>query len=319
MNTLIKIILLAILTLLPALSAAEMVSSIAAIVNDEIITSYDVDKETAILVKEAEKKGPVSDTARSELRASALNRLIDLKLTEQKIKELGIKVTEEEVRQSIEDVKKQNNLSQEALVAALAGQGLSFDQYKAQIKSQLERLRLMSQEVRAKIQVGEKELQEYYAANPAKFGAEEQFRARHIFFRIGADAPADEIKKVMLTASNVLFEARNGKDFAELARKYSDDPGAKTDGGDLGTFKKGEMLPEIEAAVSKMKPGEISDLVVTKAGIHIIKLEESSVGKPKPFDEVKKEIEDTLYRKKSEERFNQWLADLRKDASIEIK
>ena len=319
MNTLIKIILLAALTILPALSAADIISGIAAIVNDEIITSYDVDKETATLVKEAEKKGPVAETARGELRASALNRLIDLKLTEQKIRELDIKVTEEEVRQSIEDVKKQNNLSQEALVAALAGQGLSFDQYKAQLKSQLERLRLMSQEVRAKIQVGEKELQEYYEANPAKFGAEEQFRARHIFFRVAADAPAEEIKKVMMTASNVLFEARSGKDFAELARNHSDDPGAKTDGGDLGMFKKGEMLPEIEASVMKMKPGEISELVVTKAGIHVIKLEESSVGKPKPYEEVKKEIEETLYRKKSEERFNQWLADLRKGASIDIK
>jgi peptidyl-prolyl cis-trans isomerase SurA len=123
----------------------------------------------------------------------------------------------------------------------------------------------------------------------------------------------------MMTAANVLFEARSGKDFAELARKHSDDPGAKTDGGDLGTFKKGEMLPEIEATVLKMKPGEISELVVTTAGIHIIKLEERSAGKPKPFEEVKGEIEEALYRKKSEDRFNQWLADLRKGASIEIK
>lgn len=319
MNIYYKILLLTILAILPALSAAEMVSGIAAIVNDEIITSYDVEKETAILAKEAEKKGPVSAAARGELRSSALNRLIDRKLTEQKIKELDIKVTEEEVRQAIEDVKKQNNLSQEALVAALAGQGLSFDQYRAQLKEQLERLRLMSQEVRAKIQVGEKEMREYYAANPTKYGAEEQFRARHIFFRLGKDATSQDIRRVMMTAANVLFEARSGKDFAELARKNSDDPGAKTDGGDLGTFKKGEMLPEIEATVLKMKPGEISELVVTTAGIHIIKLEERTAGKPKPFEEVKGEIEETLYRKKSEDRFNQWLADLRKGASIEIK
>jgi len=319
MNIYYKILLLTILAILPALSAAEMVSGIVAIVNDEIITSYEVEKETTILAKEAEKKGPVSVAARGELRGLALNRLIDRKLTEQKIKELDIKVAEEEVRQAIEDVKKQNNLSQEALVTALAGQGLSFDQYKAQLKEQLERLRLMSQEVRAKIQVGEKEMREYYAANPAKYGAEEQFRARHIFFRLGKDANSQDIRRVMMTAANVLFEARSGKEFAELARKHSDDPGAKTDGGDLGTFKKGEMLPEIEATVLKMKPGEISELVVTTAGIHIIKLEERSAGKPKPFEEVKGEIEEALYRKKSEDRFNQWLADLRKGASIEIK
>jgi peptidyl-prolyl cis-trans isomerase SurA len=319
MNIYTKILLLLLLAILPAFSAAEMVSGIAAIVNDEIITSYEVDKETAALVKEAEKKGQVPATARQEMRRTALNRLIDKKLTEQKIRELDIKVSEEEVRQSIEDVKKQNNLTQEALVAALAGQGLSFDQYKAQLKEQLERLRLMSQEVRAKVVVGEKEMREYYAANPTMFGAEEQFRARHIFFRLGKDASTQDVRRVMMNAANVLFEARSGKDFAELARKNSDEPGAVKDGGDLGTFKRGEMLPEIESTVIKMKPGEISELVVTPAGLHIIKLEERTAGKPKPFDAVKAEIEDAVYRKKSEDRFNQWLADLRTGASIEIK
>jgi len=102
------------------------------------------------------------------MRRTALNRLIDKKLTEQKIKELDIKVSEEEYGQAIEDVKKQNNLTQEPWLLPCR-QGLSFDQYKAQLKEQLERLRLMSQEVRAKVVVGEKEMREYYAANPTMF------------------------------------------------------------------------------------------------------------------------------------------------------
>ena len=122
----------------------------------------------------------------------------------------------------------------------------------------------------------------------------------------------------MTRAMIVLQEAMSGRDFAELAKKYSDDPQAAKDGGDLGTFKKGDMLPEIEAAVIGMKPGQISNIVNTPAGFHIIKLEQKTPGEVKPFEEVKGSIEELLYKKKSEERFNQWLAELRKSAAIEI-
>jgi len=320
MAKLLKIIpLFIIIAMFPTFSAAEVINSIAAIVNDDIITSYEVDQGAALLAKEAEKKGPLSDADKRQLRPAALNRLIDKKLIDQKVKDLNISVTDDELRQTIEDVKKQNKITQENLISALANQGLSFDQYKAQLREQLERIRLMGQEVRAKVQVGEKEIKEYYDANPKNFGADEFFRARHIFFRINKNAKPEEVRKALATAMIVLQEARSGKDFADLAKIYSDDPQAAKDGGELGTFKKGDMLPEIENAVIDMKSDEISDLVNTPAGFHIIKLEEKSPGKLRPFDEVKGEIEELLIKKKSDERFNQWLADLRKSAAIEIK
>jgi hypothetical protein len=86
---------------------------------------------------------------------------------------------------------------QQALVAALAQQGISFDQYRSQLQEQLEKLRLVSQEVRAKIQVGEREMRDFYDANPSRFSEEETFKARHIFFRIDEKAPADELKKTI--------------------------------------------------------------------------------------------------------------------------
>ena len=307
------------LTTLPFTARAELISGIAAVVNDDLITTYDLDMATAQLLKEAGKKGTVPAEARNELRTAALKQLIDRKLVEQKIKELNVKVSEEDLRQAIDDIKKQNKLSQEALEAALRSQGMSFDKYKEQMREQLERIRLMSQEVRAKIQVGERECREYYEANRAKYSGEESFHARHIFFRLKKDAPNDEIKQVMAKAMNVLQEAKSGKDFVALVKQYSDDPQAATDAGDLGTFKRGEMLSEIEQTVANMKPGEVSDLVTTPAGIHIIKLEERIPGTMKPFEEVKGEIEDYLYRTKSEERFNQWIAELKKGAAIEVK
>ena len=295
-------------------------NSIAAAVNDEIITLNDVYREARPVIGEAEKKAPLDDSARIRIRRAALDRLIEKKLTQQKIKELNIKVSEEEVRQAIDDVRKQNNIpSQEALEAALAGQGLSFTQYRAQLQEQIEKLKLVSMEVRAKVYVGESEMREYYAANPAKYTEEESYRARHIFFKTGEKATQEEVQRSKATALAVLSDAKKGSDFAELAKKFSEDPAARKDGGDLGSFKKGDMQPELEKTILSLKTGEVSDLVTTPIGFHIIKLEARIAGTAKPFESVKAEIEELLYRKKSEERFDQWVKDLRGKASIEIK
>lgn len=316
-NILIKAVVLLVLSALPAVATAEVLDSLAAIVNDDLITTYDVDRETSLLTKEAAKKSAPA-VAQPQLRTDALNQLIDKKLAEQKIRELDIKVSDEELRQAIDEVKKQNNFTQEALISALQAQGIPFDQYKAQLREQIERLRLMGQEVRAKIQVGEKEIRAYYEANLNRF-SDEMFQARHIYFMVNEKTPEADVKRIMATAMTVLQEARSGKDFAELAKKYSDDHLTAKEGGELGTFKKGEMLPEIENTVAAMKPEEISDLVITPAGFHIIKLEKRFSKNAKTFDEAKAEIEEILFRKKSEERYNQWLADLRQGAAIEIR
>jgi len=295
-------------------------NAIVAIVNDDIITLYDINKEALPVISAAEKKEPLDDAARSKIRRTVLDRLIEKKLTEQKIRELNIRVSEEEIRQAIDDVRKQNNIpSQEALVAALAGQGLSFDQYRSQLQEQIEKLKLVSIEVRAKVLVGETEVRDYYNANLTKYTDEESYRARHIFFKTGEKASAEEIQRSKTTAMAVLADAKSGKDFAELAQKFSEDPAARKDGGDLGSFKKGDMQPDLEKTILSLKPGEISDLVTTPIGFHIIKLEARIAGTTKPLESVKAEIEEILYRKKSEERFSQWARDLRGKASVEIR
>lgn len=319
MRTLIATLLLAASLAEAPTAGAEVVTGIAAIVNDEIITIYELNNEYAKIAKMEEKKGPLTEDGARKLRSQLLSSMIDRKLITMKIRELNIVISEEEVRQSIEEVKRQSSLSQEALVSALLAQGLTFDQYKTQMKEQLERLRLMSQEVKSKVQVSEREIREYYDGNLPQFREENSYRARHIFLKVEKSATNEQIKKVMERAANVMAEARTNPDFTSLAKKYSDDPNAATDGGDLGTFKKGDMLPEIESAVITMNPGEISDLVTTPAGFHIIKLEEKSQDRIKPLESVRGLIEELLYRKKSEERFNQWAEELRKSATVDIK
>jgi peptidyl-prolyl cis-trans isomerase SurA len=319
MLRIVTVFILLLSTVLPLTAGAETIISIMAVVNDEIITTLDLDKEIKLMAREANRKEPFSAEETAKLRLTAVNRLVDRKLAEQKIKELDIKISEEEIRQSIEEVKKQNNMSQERFVEALAGQGLSFEQYKGQIREQLERLRLMSQEVKAKVQVNSKELLDYYIANLSKHGAQELYKARHILLAVPKDAQEADIALLREKGDRILKEARGGADFIELAKKYSDDPNAAKDGGELGTFKKGDLLPEMEEIVLKLQPGEVSEPVRSKSGVHIIKLEQKYFGDAKPFETVKGEIEETLYKQKSEARFNQWVSDMRKSASIDIR
>lgn len=314
----ITIILAAILCFFPVHASSETVSGIAALVNDEPLTTYDVDKEQEAIEKGLDTKPAKDDAGRAQLRQAALDSLINKKLIEQKIRELGINVTDEEVRQAIEEVKRSNNLTQDNLKEALAARGISFDEYKAQIKEQLERLRLISVEVRSKIQISEQEMREYYEANAGKFQVDEAFRARQIFLPVSPKATDEERKRTESAGEKILAEARGGADFAGLARQYSKDPSAN-EGGDLGFVKKGELLQEFDEALAKLKPGEVSGLIRTPAGIHIVKLEEWRQGKDRSFESVKPEVEDILYKKRSEERFNIWIDDLRKNASIEIR
>jgi peptidyl-prolyl cis-trans isomerase SurA len=320
MRNTIATLLLAVALFIASTAGAEVLSGIAAVVNDEIITIRELNSEYAMVAKDVEKReGPLSAEAAKKLRSDVLNSLVDKTLVRQKIKELNIVISADELRQSIEEIKRQNKMSQEALVAALLAQNITFDQYKAQLKEQLERLRLMSQEVKAKIQVSEREIREYYESNSALYTEEATYRARHIFLKISKNAANDEIKKVKAKAADVIAEAKSNSDFTGLAKKYSDDPGAAKDGGNLGTFKKGDMLPEIESTLLKMNPGEISEIITTPTGFHIIKLEEKNAGRLKPLDSVKASIEEILYRRKSEERFKQWSEELRKGATVEIK
>ena len=306
---------------LPPLPAgAKRVNGIAAIVNDDVITFRDVLRESHAVIQDAQKKGLVDDKARHELRVMVLDRLVEKLLTEQKVKELGIRIGDDEIRQAVDDVKRQNNnMTQSQLEAALKAQGYTFAQYEGQLREQLERLRLVSIEVRSKVHVGDKEAEEYYRTHRDKYAEEETFKARHIFIKVDEKAPADQIQQAMNKALKVLFEARQGKDFVALAKEYSDDPAAKKDGGDLGSFKKGEMLADLEKAILPLKPGEVGELVNTPSGLHIVKLDERYTGKVKPFETVKAEIKELLYRQKQDERFSSWVKELRAKASIVIK
>jgi peptidyl-prolyl cis-trans isomerase D len=148
------------------------------------------------------------------------------------------------------------------------------------------------------VKVTDEEIKRYYEDNPKKYRQEGQVRARHILFKLSPDATGDQVAKVRAEAEKVLTEAKNGADFAELAKKYSQDPSAPQ-GGDLGFFSREKMVPEFSDAAFKMKPGEISALVRSSFGLHIIKVEEVRPEQITALETVRSEIELTLKRDKA--------------------
>ncbi len=145
------------------------------------------------------------------------------------------------------------------------------------------------------ITVPEDELKKYYAENASRYTVKEERRVRHILVKVDAGAPPDVRQKAKARAEALLAEVRKSpEDFAEIARKNSDDSGSAPQGGDLGFFGRGAMVKPFEDAAFAMKPGEISDLVKTDFGYHILKLEAVRGGETRPFDQVRASIEDQV-------------------------
>ena len=144
-----------------------------------------------------------------------------------------------------------------------------------------------------KVTVTEQQVKDYYEEKTSLFREEKQVKARHILFKVAAEASQEQAKQVEEKASSILKRCREGEDFATLAKTYSDDP-SREKGGDLGYFSSGEMTKSFEQAAFKMKKGEISDLVRTPFGYHIIKVEDIKEARTKPMEEVKEQIASLL-------------------------
>lgn len=173
------------------------------------------------------------------------------------------------------------------------------DKYKDPEKRQISYVAFKTDDFLDKVKVTDDEIRQYYDENKEKYHKEAEVRARHILFSVKEDAPQAEVDKVKAEAQKVLDQAKKGADFAELAKKYSQDPGSANKGGDLGFFTKERMVPAFSKAAFSLKPGQISDLVRTQFGFHIIKVEETHPESTTPLDQVKNEIELTLKRDKA--------------------
>jgi parvulin-like peptidyl-prolyl isomerase len=165
---------------------------------------------------------------------------------------------------------------------------------------------LLEKEIEAKSKVTEKDVKDYYDKHKEEISSVSQIKASHILVKTEDEA-------------NKIYESlKKGANFAELAKKNSIDPGSAKNGGDLGFFSKGQMVPEFEAAAAKLRIGEISQPVKTKYGYHIIKVADKKLGKPIEFDKVKGLLSQRVAAEKQKEAFDSYLENLKKSYKVEI-
>ena len=300
-------------------TGAAIVDRIAAIVNQEVITLSEVEKWSGPLQKEIEAKDRLEKREKvNEVCRKVLEKLVEEKLIEQEAKKTGIKVSRKEVESTLEEIKRQNGSSQEELEIALAKEGLTLEAFKQQIEKRLLRNRLVSWSVKVEPKAGEKELIDFYQKHVDHYQIRLTYRPSHILFAVPQEATSEEIGEIRRKCQQVVEKIKKGEDFGEMAILYSQDASSK-DRGDLGYFKKGELLPAFEKEAIRLKVGEVSGIVRTQFGFHIIKLLDRKGGGPAPFEEVKEKVQADYYEKEMEKAFNEFLSKLKAKSVIEMK
>ncbi len=219
---------------------------------------------------------------------------------------------------AIEQILQQNQVSENELKGILAKDGITLSTYRRQIHDDLGKMRLINREIKSKIVIKEEDLRKNYQDHLARFTEPAEVKVQQIFFVIPQLATEEQVASIRKEALSILERARRGEDFAELAGKYSQGPEAR-EGGVLGFFKHKELRPELEEAAFKLQPGEVSGLIKSPEGLHILRVLERKGGEPKPFAEVQNQVRDEMMQAESEKQFQEWMKALKAKAYIEIR
>lgn len=317
-KALITILVLFFLAVL-VFSGEAVVDRIVAVVNQEIITLSEVERMIGHLKEEIEAGNRLERRSRvNELSRMALERLIEEKLIDQEAKRSGIKAAAKEIDGAIEEIKRRNSATQEDMERALAKEGLTLEAFKKDIEKKIIRTKVVQWAVKVEPNVGEKELRDFYLKNSDRYRTEESYRPGHILFKVPKEAAPEEVREIRAKCQKVLGKIKAGEDFGELAILYSEDISSK-DRGDLGVFKKGELLPAFEKEALRLKIGEVSDIVRTDFGFHIIRLLDRKGADPLPYEDVKEKVRQDYLEREFDKGLKQFLTTLRGKSIIEIK
>ena len=283
---------------------SKIIDGIAAIVNDKIIPISDVlysMKPYEEKIKFAKLTKAEKFKALKKIREKVLDNLIDNKLIEIKGEEMGYKVTDKEVDNVISNILREQHVTLSQLKEVLAQTNVSYHYYREKLRGEILRARVVNDFVKSKIKIPREEIENYLKKHKPKAG-KEKFHIAQIFLK---QANESKIKEIL--------ELLKEKDFGEVAKEYSEGP-YKDKGGDLGFFKKGEMLPTIEKVVVKMKKGDVQ-VVKTDSGIHIIKLldvYEHKVDMRRAYAKAEQALKNKILKKE----LTKWLKQLREKAVI---
>jgi peptidyl-prolyl cis-trans isomerase C len=299
----------------PACAGTTASEEVAAKVNGVPITTQELTRSFQAHVQVPYAAVQDDPRAQAVLR-QILDNLIDRELLLQEAKTLKMTVPPQQVDEEMQQLIGKFP-SKEALDEALKAQNVTLDALKKDMEGQFLRRQLVKQEVFDKVSVDPNEYQPFYEKNKDRYTEEEQVRARHILIKVAQGASRDDENRLKKRANEALKRAKKGEDFAKLAKEFSEDS-SKDEGGDLGFFARGQLVPEFEQVAFAMQPGQVSDLVRTSFGYHIIKVEDHKPAKTLSFEEAQDQVKEDVRREHTLARYQEYMAGLRNKASIEV-
>jgi peptidyl-prolyl cis-trans isomerase SurA len=299
----------------PALNVPHItVAHIVASVDGEPITTRDVE-QFAAAVGHPVKGDDIADNPDAK---AALKALISQKLLEKEVQQYSSKVDEDQVDRYIDSIEREKHLTPDQFKAALAQSGLSMEDFRKHAREELEKEMMIREQIRQRVNISNAEIQTYYDEHKADFTIKtERLKLAQILIGVPENATPQQVAILKAKADRIRKEAAAGADFALLARKYSDDV-SRNNGGELGYFAPGDIMDAIYAAVKNLKPGEVSQVVRSSHGFHILKLEEHEVPGVRPLVEVKNEIRNRLIDQQANAQLQNWVeTDLVKKHDVE--
>ena len=303
-------------------SKAVLVEEIVARVNNEIITLSDYEKAAQGLADEVRQdcQNCTQDQLQAQMKERQKNLLrdmIDQQLLIEHAKDMGIDVETDLVKR-LDEVRKENGLAtMDDLEKAVEKQGIVWEDYKQQMKNGLLTQKVIQQEVGGRMDIGPDEIKKYYDAHKQDFVRPEQVDLSEILLSTEGKTP-EEIAAVKTKADDLHKQVVNGADFAQLAMRHSDGSTAQ-DGGELGLYERGQLASELADAVFKLDKNGITDVIQTKAGFEILKVNEHYQAGLQPLDKVSDQITNIIYKQKMDPAMRDYLAELREESYVTVK
>src|SRR6266403_1292006 len=307
----------------PEIVAAKTVEEIIARVNNEIITRSELDKARGAAEEDAKQECQgkcTPEQLRTDIedrQKNTLRDLIDQSLLVQRGKDMGVNV-EPEVIKKLDQLRQQNKIdSMEDLEKAVTAQGSNWEDFKNNIRNGILTQRVISNEVGSHINIGKEEVTKYYNEHKGEFVRPEQVALREI--EVTTEGKKDEeLPELKKKAETALKRVKDGEDFGEIAKRFSDSSTAKQ-GGFLGVYKRGELSKQLEDMVFKMKKNELTDVMDTKQGYLVLQVLERYEAGEQPLNKVENEITDHLYSERMEPAMRNYLKTLREQSYVVIK
>lgn len=306
------------LTALPA--QAVVVDGVAAVVNGEIVTLLDLEKAGRAVLDERLRTVPAADQerVRREVLTQVLEQLVLIRIQKQLARQLGVQVSPQEIDAAVASVREENRMSAELLERVLRERGLTMEQYRSDIEDQLRLSKLVQREIRPRVTVTDAEAAAWFAEHRRDWYRPEKIRIRHLLVPLPSVPSADEVEAARTKALALLARARGGADFADLVRAQNPGsaPGVDPVSGEIA---RGELFPALEANAFALEIGAVGEPVQSPAGFHLVQLVERTPAYEPKLEDVRASIEQKIGDRKTRERFEGWIKQLRSDAIVEIR